>query len=122
MEKEEIEERTTFDRDTFNQEKNDEVIDPTSTGRPVCGYESTKRCVLTPKHVEGDQTGTGRPVLVDQEEEHKNDFRVPGLSHAVVAEAEHLRVQELVKRIENHLHREALQADLQQNHVYNPFS
>ena len=121
-EKEEIEERTTFDRDTFNQEKNDEVIDPTSTGRPVCGYESTKRCVLTPKHVEGDQTGTGRPVLVDQEEEHKNDFRVPGLSHAVVAEAEHLRVQELVKRIENHPHREALQADLQQNHVYNPFS
>ena len=50
------------------------------------------------------------------------DFRVPGLSHAVVKEAEHLRVQELVKRIENHPHREALQADLQQNNVYNPFS
>ena len=77
-EKEEIEERTTFDRDTLNQEKHDEVIDPTSTGRPVCGYESTKRCVLTPEHVEGDQTGTGRPVLVDQKEEHKIDFRVRG--------------------------------------------
>ena len=37
-------------------------------------------------------------------------------------EAEHLRVQELVKKIENHPHREALQADLQQNNVYNPFS
>ena len=37
-------------------------------------------------------------------------------------EAEHLRVQELVKKIENHLHREALQADLQQNNVYNPFN
>ena len=48
-EKEEFEERTTFDRDTLNQEKHDEVIDPTSTGRPVCGYESTKRCVLTPE-------------------------------------------------------------------------
>ena len=119
---EEIEERTMFDRDTFNQEKHDEVIDPTSTGRPVCGYESTKRCVLTPKHVEGDQTGSGRPVLVDQEEEHKNDFREPGLSHAVVKEAEHLRVQELLKTIENHPHREAFQADLQQNNVYNPFS
>ena len=121
-EKEEIEERTTFDRDTLNQEKHDEVKDPTSTVRPVCGHESTKRCVLTAKHVEGVQTGTERPVLVDQEEEHKIDFRVPGLSHAVVQEAEHLRVQELAKRIENHLHREALHADLQQNNVYNPFS
>ena len=55
-------------------------------------------------------------------EELDIDFRVPGLSHAVVTEAEHLRVQELVKRIESHPHREALQADLQQNNVYNPFS
>ena len=81
-----------------------------------------KRCVLTPKHVEEDQTSTGRPVLVDHKEEHEIDFRVPGLSHAFVKEAEHLRVQELVKKIENHHHREALQADLQQNNVYNPFS
>ena len=57
-----------------------------------------------------------------QQEEHKIDFRVPGLSHGFVKEAEHLRVQELVQRIENHPHRAALQADLQQNNVYNPFS
>ena len=57
---------------------------------------------------------------MDQEEEHDIDFRVPGLSHAVVKEAEHFRVQELVQRIENHPHRAALQADLQQNNVYNP--
>ena len=81
--------------------------------------KSTKRCVLTPKHVENDQTGTGRPVLVDQKDEYNIDFRVPGLSHSVVKEAEHLRVQELVKRIENHPHRAALHADLQQNNVYN---
>ena len=55
-------------------------------------------------------------------EELDIDLRVPGLSHAVVKEAEHLRVQELVKKIESHPHREALQADLQQNIVYNPFS
>ena len=42
-------------------------------------------------------SSTGRPVLVDQKEEHKIDLRVPGMSHAVVEEAEHLRVQELVK-------------------------
>ena len=35
--KEEIEERTAFDRDTLGQEQHDDVIDPTSTGRFVCG-------------------------------------------------------------------------------------
>ena len=56
-ETEEIEERTTFDRDTLKQEKHDEVTDPISTGRPV---------------------------LVDQEKEHQIDFTVPRLSHASV--------------------------------------
>ena len=113
--------RTEFDHDTLSQEKHDEVTDSTCTGRPVCGPESTKRCVLTPKHVEEDQTGTGRTVFVDRKEKHEVDFRVPGLSHAVVKEAEHLRVQELAKKIEYHP-QEALHADLQQNNVYNPFS
>ena len=63
-------ERTKFDPDTLNQEKHDEVTNSTSTVRPVSGQESTKRCVLTPKHVENNQTGTGRPVTVDQKEEH----------------------------------------------------
>ena len=49
------------------------------------------------------------------------DFRVPELSHAVVKEAENFRVQELVKKIESLPYGEALQADLQQNDVYNPF-
>ena len=115
-------ERTKFDPDTLNQEKHDKVTDPTSTVKPVSGHESTKRCVLTPKHAEDDQSGTGKPVTVDQKEEHKIDFGVPGLSHSVVKEAEHLRVQELVTRIETHPHREALLADLQQNNVHNPFS
>ena len=55
-------------------------------------------------------------------EELDIDFRVPGLSHAIVKETEHFRVQELVKRFESHPHREALHADSQQNNVYNPFS
>ena len=57
---------------------------------------------------------------MDQKEKHKIGFRVPGLSHAVVKEAENFRVQEPVKK--SHPYREALQADLQQNNVYNPFS
>ena len=71
---------------------------PTRTGRPVNGQQST------------------------QLEEIDIDFRVPGLSHAVVEESAHFRVQELVNRIESHPHREALQADLQQNNVSNPFN
>ena len=85
-------------------------------------HESTKRCMFTPQHVESHQTSTGRPVTVDQKEEHHIDFRVPGVSHSVVKEAEHLRVQEHVQRIETHPHRAALQADSQQNNVYNPSS
>ena len=57
-----------------------------------------------------------------QVEEIDIDFRVPGLSHAVVKEADSCRIQELVRKIENHPHREALHADLQQKNVYNPFS
>ena len=72
-----------------------------------------------------NSTRAGRPVGGQQSthpEEIDIDFRVPRLSHAVVKEAEIVRVQELVKKIESHPHREALQADLQQNNVYNPFS
>ena len=43
------------------------------------------------------------------------DFRILGLPHSVVKQAENTRVRELVKKIENHPH-------LQQNKAYNPFS
>ena len=66
---------------------------------------------------------SGQPTgLFTQLEKIDIDFRVSGLPHAVVKQAENFRVRELVKKIESHLHREALQADLQQNNVYNPFS
>ena len=37
-------------------------------------------------------------------------------------QADHFRVRELVKKIESYPHREAFQADLQQNDVCNTFS
>ena len=81
------------------------------------------------ENVDADQIITGRPVeseqsigLFTQREETDIDFRVSGLPHAVVKQAENFRVRELVKKIESHPDREALQADLQQNNVYNPFS
>ena len=42
--------------------------------------------------------------------------------YSVVKQAENYRVRELVKKIENHPHRQSLQRDLQQNEAYNPFS
>ena len=62
----------------------------------------------------------GRPVFA-QREKMDIDFRVSGLLHAVVKQAASFRVRELVKKIESHPHREALETDLQQNNVYNPF-
>ena len=50
------------------------------------------------------------------------DFRILGLPHSVVKQADNCRVLELVKKIENHPHRQSLQRDLQQNNAYNPFS
>ena len=82
----------------------------------------------TDENGDADQTRTVRPVngqltcLFTQLEEIDIDFRVPGLSHAIVKQAENFRVRELVKKIESHPHRQALQADLQQNNAYNPFS
>ena len=80
------------------------------------------------ENVDADHVRTERPVeseqsigLFTQREEIDIDFRVSGLPHAVVKQAENLRVRELVK-IESHPHRQALQADLQHNNAYNPFS
>ena len=81
------------------------------------------------QNVDADQTSTERPVESEQSiglfallEEIDIDFRVSGLPHAVVKQAENFHARELVKKIESHPHREDLQADLQQNNDYNPFS
>ena len=80
------------------------------------------------ENVDADHVRTGRPFyeqppgLFTQCEDIDIDFRVSGLPHAVVKQAENFRVRELVKKIESHRHRRALQADLQQSNAYNPFS
>ena len=82
----------------------------------------------TDTNVDADHDRTGRPVVIGQPtgsstpfNEEDIDFRASGLPHAVVKQAETSRVRELVKKIENHPHRQALQDDLQQNNAYNPF-
>ena len=66
---------------------------------------------------------SGQPTgLFTQREEIDIDVRVSGLPHSVVKQADNYRVRELVKKIESHPHRQDLQADLEQNNAYNPFS
>ena len=58
------------------------------------------------ENVDADQVRTVRPVVIGQPTGSSTpdiDFRVSGLPHAVVKQAEHSRVRELVKKIENHL-------------------
>ena len=69
-----------------------------------------------------------RPVVIGQPigssttfNEVDIHFRISGLPHSVVIQAENSRVREIVKNIENHPYRKDLQADLQQNNAYNPF-
>ena len=50
------------------------------------------------------------------------DFRILGMPHSVVKQAQNSRVRELVKKIENHPHRHSLQRDLQPNEAFSPFS
>ena len=50
------------------------------------------------------------------------DFRIPGLPHSVVKQAQSTSVRELIQKIENHPDRLALQHDLRQNQSFNPFS
>ena len=53
------------------------------------------------------------------------EFRIQGLPHSAVQEHDHIRkqsVQKLFHQFENHPNKEALQADLQQNRAFKPFS
>ena len=50
------------------------------------------------------------------------DFKIPGLPHSIVKQAQSASVRELVQKIENHPNRHALQHDLRQNQSFNPFS
>ena len=104
-----------------------------STGRPVksCVPVSVERFFFyedADENVDADQVRTLRPVesgqsigMFTQREDIDIDFRVSGLPHAGVKQAENFRFRESVKKIESHLHRQAHQADLQQNNACNPF-
>ena len=65
------------------------------------GLKSVQSCVSMPIEIEEEDQSRTLRLVGGQEstkvEELDFDFRVPGLSHAVVKEAEHFRVQERQK-------------------------
>ena len=81
----------------------------------------------------GDKTlrdRSGQPVVNHDDSSHEQtmlnevnmDFRIPGLPHSVVKQAQSTSVREMIQKIENYPDRHALQQDLRQNQTYNPFS
>ena len=113
----------------------EEAVKHDRTERPVVetGVTQTRSSHESTSFNVGDETihdRTGQPVVNRDESGHEQtmlnevnmDFRIPGLPHSVVKQAESSRVRELVKKIENHPDRHALQLDLEQDKAYNPFS
>ena len=122
----------------------EEAVKHDRTGPPVVGSDTnheprvsqTRSSHESTNFNVGDKTNhdrTGQPVVCrDASHEPGNeqsmlnevnmDFRILGLPHSVVKQAQNSRIRELVKKIENHPYRHSLQRDLQQNEACNPFS
>ena len=136
--------KTSSSQEIETRSFHEEAVKHDTTGQPVVDRDSnhepgapqTRSSDDSKSFNVEDKTShdrTGQPVLSrDASHESGNeqsmlnevdiDFRIPGLPHSVVKQAESSRVRELIKKIESHPHRHALQLDLQQNKAYNPFS
>ena len=55
-------------------------------------------------------------------DEENIDFNIPGVPISTVKRSHGVNVQNLIQKIENHPHQQALQSDLQQHRQFNPFS
>ena len=125
-------ERTVAELDIGRKTAGDQVEGIVSTNNVPDGSQTRSSHESTSFNVgvETIHDRTGQPVVNRDESGHEQtmlnevntDFRTLGLPHSVVKHAESSRVRELVKKIENHPDRHALQLDLQQNRAYNPFS
>ena len=121
----EIETRS-FHEEAVNQDRTGQPV--VETGAPQTRSSDDSKSFNVKVKTAHDRTG--QPVVERDESGHEQsmlnevnfDFRIPGLPHFVAKQAESSRVRELVKKIENHPDRHALQLDLQQHKAYNPFS
>ena len=72
-------------------------------------------------HREITTLNTGNELPRERIEEDM-DFKIPALPHSIVKHAQSTSVRELIQKIENHPNRHALEQDLRQNQLFNPFS
>ena len=125
-----VEEKTSRSQEIETRSFHEEAVKHDRTEQPVVschinnvpdGSQTRSSHESTSFNV-GDETihdRTGQPVVNRDESGHektmlnevKMDFRIPGLPHSVVKQAESSRVRELVKKIKNHPDRHALQLD-----------
>ena len=98
--------KTSRSQEIETRSFHEEAVEHDRTGTPVVGRDAS--------HEPGNEQSMLNEVNMD--------FRIPGLPHSVVKQAESSRVRELVKKIENHPDRHALQLDVQQTKAYNSFS
>ena len=96
--------KTSRSQEIETRSFHEEAVKHYRTEKPVVGRDAS--------HAQGHEQSMLNEVDID--------FRILGLPHSVVKQAENSRVRELVKKTENHPHRHALQHDLQQNEAYNP--
>ena len=118
--------RTILEEDV-NHDRTEDLLFCPQEGAPQTRFSRDSTNFILKEETNHDRTG--RPVVCRDAKHERSmlnevdiDFRIPGLPHSVVKQADNYRVRELVKMIENHPHRQALQRDLQQNNAYNPFS
>ena len=123
--------KTSRSQETGTRSFHEEGVKHDRTGTPVVGRDTnhdpegsqTRSSHETTSFNVGDETlrdRTGQPVVNRDESSHEQtmlnevniDFRIPGLPHSVVKQAESSRVRELVKKIENH-------PDMLFNSIYN---
>ena len=127
--------KTSRSQEIETRSFHEEAVKHERTVQPVVENGSNPNTFLswsTRFNVGGEtiQDRKGQPVVNRDESGHEQtmlnevnmDFGILGLPHSVVKQAESSRVHELVKKIENHPDRHALQQDLEQSNVYNPFS
>ena len=122
--------RSSDDSKSFNVE---DKVAHDRTGRPVVSCHTsnvpdgsqTRSSHQSTSFNVGDETirdRTEQPFVNRDETGHEQtmlnevnmDFRIPGLPHSVVKQAKSSRARQLVKKIQNHPDRHALQLDLQQ--------
>ena len=132
--------KTSLSQEIETRSFHEEAVKHDRTGKPVVcrdarhaqGASQTRSSHESTNFNVEDETNHDRTVkpIVCRDASHEQgheqsmlnevniDFRIPGLSHSVVKQAENCHVRELVKKIENHPHRQSLHRDLQQNKAY----